>query len=143
MRAFAQAWPEQEFVQEVLAQLPWYHQIALLYKFSNATERRWYARKAIEHGWSPKILVMQIETQLIQQQGNALSNFAMRLPPAQSELAQATVKDLYIFNFLGLTNHVRERDIESGLMQHVTRFLPPDSCLNLEHDLLLSADSTG
>ncbi len=33
MRAFAEAWPEQEFVvQEVLAQLPWYHQLALLDK---------------------------------------------------------------------------------------------------------------
>lgn len=64
MRAFAQAWADQEFVQEVLAQLPWYHQIVLLDKLSNATERRWYARKAIEHGWSRNALVMQIDTHL-------------------------------------------------------------------------------
>lgn len=29
MRAFAEAWPDTSIVQEVLAQLPWYHQLAL------------------------------------------------------------------------------------------------------------------
>lgn len=32
MRAFAEAWPDSEFVQGLLAQLPWYHQLALLDK---------------------------------------------------------------------------------------------------------------
>ena len=35
MRAFAEAWPDTEFVQAVLAQLPWYHQLALLDKLSS------------------------------------------------------------------------------------------------------------
>lgn len=52
MRSFAEAWPDGEFVQAVLAQLPWYHQIALLDKLNHSDERRWYAAKAIEHGWS-------------------------------------------------------------------------------------------
>lgn len=123
MRAFAQAWPEQDFVQAVLAQLPWYHQIALLDKLDNATERRWYARKAIEHGWSRNVLVMHIETQLLHRQGGAQTNFAARLPSPQSDLAQATLKDPYIFDFLGLTEEAQERDIENGLIAHVTKFL--------------------
>jgi len=60
MRAFAQARPDEGFVQAVLAQLPWYHQIALLDKLDSVMERRWYARKAIEHGWSRNVLAMQI-----------------------------------------------------------------------------------
>ena len=51
MRAFAQAWPDAEFVQAVLAQLPWYHQIALLDKLKTTEERIWYAQKAIENNW--------------------------------------------------------------------------------------------
>ncbi len=55
MRAFAEAWPESEFVQGVLAQLPWYHQLALLDKLRSGDERRWYAAKAIEHNWSRNV----------------------------------------------------------------------------------------
>ena len=40
MRAFAEAWPDAEFVQGVLAQLPWYHQLALLDKLNTPLVRR-------------------------------------------------------------------------------------------------------
>jgi predicted nuclease of restriction endonuclease-like (RecB) superfamily len=43
MRAFAQAWPNEAIVQEVLAQLPWYYQLALLDKLPGPETRRWYA----------------------------------------------------------------------------------------------------
>ncbi len=75
MRAFAEAWSDSEFVQAVLAQLPWYHQIALLDKLKTEEDRRWYAQKAITHNWSRNVLVMQIETRLLQRQGNAVTNF--------------------------------------------------------------------
>lgn len=63
MRAFAEAWPDAEFVQVVLAQLPWYHQIVLLDKLKTEDARHWYVAKSIEHNWSRNVLVMQIETQ--------------------------------------------------------------------------------
>ena len=66
MRAFAEAWPDAEFVQEVLAQLPWYHQLALLDKLPGPETRRWYAAEAIEHNWSRNVLVMQIEARLLE-----------------------------------------------------------------------------
>ena len=80
MRAFAEAWPDAEFVQEVLAQLPWYHQLALLDKLADAEARRWYAAKSIEHNWSRNILVMQIETRLLKRSGTAVTNFEACLP---------------------------------------------------------------
>jgi predicted nuclease of restriction endonuclease-like (RecB) superfamily len=52
MRAFAEAWPEAEFVQQAVAQLPWGHNLVLLDRVSAAETRRWYAAKAIEHNWS-------------------------------------------------------------------------------------------
>ncbi|HEY6530042.1 MAG TPA: DUF1016 N-terminal domain-containing protein [Cellvibrionaceae bacterium] len=66
MRAFAQAWPDAEFVQAVLAQLPWYHQLALLDKLPSQEARRWYAAKAIENNWSRDLLFMQSDNRVKQ-----------------------------------------------------------------------------
>lgn len=123
MRAFAEAWPDAEFVQEVLAQLPWYHQLALLDKLPGQETRRWYAAKAIEHNWSRNVLVMQIETRLLERTGKAVSNFAASLPRPQSDLARESLKDPYRFDFLGLTDEAQEREIEHALVKHVTEFL--------------------
>jgi len=123
MRAFAKAWADLEFVQEVLAQLPWYHQITLLDKLKTEKERRWYVAKSIEHGWSRNIMVMQIETQAMQRSGKAVSNFEQRLAKPFSDLAKESLKDPYCFDFLGLTNEAQERDIENALVQHISRFL--------------------
>lgn len=119
MRAFAQAWPDAEFVQGVLAQLPWYHQLALLDKLSSDEERRWYAAKAIEHNWSRNVLAIQIELNARSRSGQAVTNFEQRLPKPDSDLA----RDPYRFDFLGLTEEAQEREIEDALVKHVTRFL--------------------
>jgi len=123
MRAFAEAWPDAEFVQGVLAQLPWYHQLALLDKLPGPESRRWYAAKAIEHNWSRNILVMQIETRLLERSGTAVTNFEASLPKVQSDLARESLKDPYRFDFLGLTDEAQEREIENALVKHVTEFL--------------------
>jgi predicted nuclease of restriction endonuclease-like (RecB) superfamily len=88
MRAFAEAWPDAAIEQEVLAELPWYHQLALLDKLKTREDREWYAARALEHGWSRNILAVQIESHLHQRQGAAQSNFDRRLPPHQSGLAR-------------------------------------------------------
>lgn len=123
MRSFAEAWPDAEFVQAVLAQLPWYHHLALLDKLRTVDERRWYAAKAIENSWSRNVLVMQIETNLRGRSGQAVTNFEQRLPKAQSDLARESLKDPYRFDFLGLGDDAQEREVEGALVQHVTRFL--------------------
>jgi len=123
MRAFAQAWPDPDFVQGVLAQLPWYHQITLLDKLRSEEQRRWYAAQAIEHNWSRNVLVLQIETRLLERSGQAITNFADRLPAPMSDLARESLKDPYRLDFLGLGEEAQERAIEDALVQHITRFL--------------------
>jgi predicted nuclease of restriction endonuclease-like (RecB) superfamily len=123
MRAFAAAWPEREFVQAVLGQLPWYHQIALLEKVSAPEQRRWYARAAIEHGWSRNVLVHQIDTRLIDRAGAAVTNFASALPSPRSDLAQQLTRDPHIFDFLGLGQRFDERELEDALVSRMQRFL--------------------
>ena len=123
MRAFAEAWPNEQFVQEVLAQITWYHNIALIEKLDLPPDRIWYARKAIENGWSRNILVHQIDTRLHQRIGSAQSNFERTLPAPQSELAQQLLKDPYMFDFLSLGEEAHERDLERALIEHLRAFL--------------------
>lgn len=123
MRAFAEAWPDESFVQAVLAQLPWYHHLALLDKLPGLEARKWYVAKAIEHNWSRNVLVMQIESRLLERSGQAVTNFSVTLPAAQSDLARESIKDPYRFDFLGLADEAQEREIEGALVRHVTEFL--------------------
>ena len=124
MRAFHLAYPDEAlFVTQPVSQIPWGHNIALLQKLKDQTERLWYAAHTMEHGWSRAILVHQIETGLYRRSGQALTNFTRTLPPPQSDLAQQILKDPYNFDFLTLGKDARERDLERGLLDHLRQFL--------------------
>jgi predicted nuclease of restriction endonuclease-like (RecB) superfamily len=123
MRAFAEAYPDQEFVQQVVAQLPWGHQVRILDTVKDAKQREWYIRQAVQSGWSRNVLVHQIEGELYDRQGHALTNFDRTLPSPHSELAQQLIKDPYNFDFLTFGPEVLERDLERSLIQHVRDFI--------------------
>ena len=110
-------------MQAPLAQLPWYHQIALVEKLHDNETRLWYARAAVAEGWSRNVLVHQIDTRLHERSGRAITNFAATLPPADSDLAQQATKDPYVFDFLAMTDRRTERELETQLVTHVQKFL--------------------
>lgn len=122
MRNFAEAWPDRAIVQQVAALLPWGHTMALLDAVKEPAEREWYARQAVEQGWSRGVLVHQIGSGLYARQGRAVTNFSRTLPTPQSDLAQQLVKDPYSFEFLSLGPEMRERDLERGLVEQLGRF---------------------
>ncbi|MBU4304539.1 MAG: DUF1016 family protein [Candidatus Omnitrophica bacterium] len=123
MRSFAAAWPNQQFVQETLAQITWYHNIALLEKVADPQTRLWYAKMSRENGWSRNILAIQIETSAHKRHGKAITNFVLTLPPADSDMAAQVFKDPYLFDFLGTADPRREREVEQALVNHVQHFL--------------------
>ena len=123
MRAFAEAYPDREFVQQVVAQISWSHLIRLLDKVNDQTEREWYVHETIEHGWSRRVLVHQIESGLYHRQGRALSNFERTLPAPRSDLARELLKDPYAFDFLTLSKDAQERELERGLIDHLRDLL--------------------
>jgi len=123
MRSFAQVYPDLRLVQEVLAQVTWYHNITLVEKVKDPDERLWYIQQTIEHGWSRAVLVHQIESDLFERQGKTLTNFERALPAPQSDLARELVKDPYNLDFLGLTEDVSERELEHSLLDHLKEFL--------------------
>ncbi len=124
MQAFHTAYPDEAaFVTQPVSQIPWGHNIVLLQKLKDSDQRLWYAAQTIEHGWSRSILEMQIESRLHERQGQAQTNFARTLPPLQSDMAQALLKDPYNFDFLMLSDKAHERDVESGLLEQIRKFL--------------------
>ena len=123
MRKFAAEYKDFEFVQEVLAQLSWYHNITLIDKVLDRKEREFYIQKAIQNGWSRNIMVIQVETNLYKRQGGAATNFDVRLSNSQSDLAKELIKDPYIFDFLSIGESAHEREIEKGLITHIEKFL--------------------
>lgn len=109
----------QQAVAQLLA-IPWGHNLAIIAKCKLHDEARFYVQATLQHGWSRSVLVHQIESDLWQREGRALSNFEQTLPTAQSELAAQVLKDPYVFDFLSLTPEHSERELESNLITHIT-----------------------
>ncbi len=123
MRKFAEAWPDRAIVQRTVAQLPWRSNLTLIEKIAEQNLRLWYAQHTAENGWSREILELQIASGLYQRQGKSVNNFALSLPPADSDMAAQVFKDPYLFDFIGTADPRREREVEQALVDHVQKFL--------------------
>ena len=123
MKRFAQEYSFEAIGQQAIDQLPWGHNITLMYEVSDKKEREFYIKKAKEYGWSRNVLSMQIETNLYQREGKAVTNFDTKLPASHSDLAKATLRNPYLFDFLSLGNDAHEREVEKGLVAHIEKFL--------------------
>ena len=116
---------EEIFKQSAIVRTNWASHVILLNTKLPLGERYWYITQAVANGWSSNVLQMQIETNLFARQIEAkkVNNFAVRLPNPQSDLANYLMKDPYIFDMMGQTEAMNERDIERQLVQHITKYL--------------------
>jgi len=103
--------------------VPWAHHVILIEKVKDPSVRRWYMGQTLVNGWSRNVLALQIDAQAHARRGKAVSNFAVILPSPQSDLAQQTLKDPYIFDFLTLSEPFHERELETQLVRHLETFL--------------------
>ncbi len=107
----------------VLMEIPWGHNIALIFQLTDPVQRLWYARQTIENGWSRSMLEHWIDSGLYTRQGKSINNFKRTLPAPQSDLAQQLIKDPYKFDFFTLATDAAERELEQGLLAHIRKFL--------------------
>ena len=112
-----------ELVQQLVGQLPWSHNILIFTKLNSLPEAKFYIEQTIENNWSRDTLASQIKTDLYKRKGKAITNFKNTLPAPLSELAEQTLKDPYVFDFMAMTAPYKERDIENQLVKHITTFL--------------------
>lgn len=110
-------------VQQLAAQIPWFHHVILMEKVKDLRARLWYVQQTITHGWSRSILALQIKSAAHTRASKAVHNFHATLPPPQSDLAEQVLKDPYIFDFLTLAEPFRERELELALLAQVQKFL--------------------
>lgn len=108
---------------DLVVSIPWGHHSELIARVKDIPTRRWYMESIIEHGWSRNVLVMQIESAAHERHGKVTSNFSRRLPSPDSDLVQQTLKDPYLFDFLTLEAGFHERELETGLIAHLEKFL--------------------
>jgi predicted nuclease of restriction endonuclease-like (RecB) superfamily len=126
MKAFYMAYaivPQAVGQFEVIYSIPWGHNVVIFEQVKISEQRLWYAQMAIKEGWSRNALTDAIKKNLYKRHGKATTNFQTQLPSPQSILAQETVKDPYLFDFLELGPDHQERHLEEGLLRHVERFL--------------------
>lgn len=123
MKLFAEAFPCVSIAKQPVSQLPWGQIIRLIQMVKDPAARDFYIREAIAHGWSRNILEIQIQHQLHLRAGNAQNNFALTMPPADSDMAAQIFKDPYLFDFLGTADPRREAEVEQALVDHIQKFL--------------------
>ncbi|MDO9538369.1 MAG: PDDEXK nuclease domain-containing protein [Thermoplasmata archaeon] len=116
---------EYGIMPEILASIPWGHNLVLVEKVKDADKRLWYVHQTAINGWSRNVLVHQIETGLYERQADSvkITNFSDTLPSPQSELMEQAIKDPYIFDFISLRDDARERDLERALLDRIRNFL--------------------
>ncbi|MDR0828735.1 MAG: PDDEXK nuclease domain-containing protein [Prevotellaceae bacterium] len=123
----AQPVPQFEIWEQLVSKLslvPWGHHILIMQKIKDLDQALFYVHKTIENNWSRAVLEYQIETNLYGRQGKAITNFALTLPEPQGDLANAILKESYNFDFLQLSDKVKETELEKALVQHISHFLP-------------------
>lgn len=112
-----------DIITNFVAHIPWRHIVEIINKSKSFKESLFYIQKTKENNWSRDVLSLQIKSNLFQRQGNAITNFSNTLPEPFSDLAQQTLKDPYVFDFLQLSEDYKERDIENQLVNHIKKFL--------------------
>lgn len=110
-------------LQQLVAKIPWGHNILLMEKVKDLPTRLWYMQQTIAQGWSRDTLGQMVKSAAHKRQGEAVTNFGQRLPLPQSDLALQLLKDPYIFDFLTLEEPFHERELETGLVRHLEKFL--------------------
>ena len=110
-------------VERKIKSIPWGHNQRIMYKCKDVEEALFYVNKTIENGWSRTILEHQIDGDVYKRAGSAITNFDMKLPATQSELAKQTIKDPYNFDFLTIRDKYDERELEDALVNQITSFL--------------------
>jgi predicted nuclease of restriction endonuclease-like (RecB) superfamily len=110
-------------LKSLVFNIPWGHIIVIITKIKNPATALFYFSQTIENGWSRDVLALQIKSKVHERQGKSVTNFSYTLPAPMSDLAQQTLKDPYVFDFMTITKPFHEKDIENQLINHITKFM--------------------
>ena len=118
-----QAVSQMDMIEKMVKSIPWGHNQRIAYKCKSIPEALFYVQKTMDNGWSRNVLEHQIDSGLYGRQGKAITNFQLKLPEPQSDLAEQTLKNPYNFDFLTLREEYDEKELEDALVNQITQFL--------------------
>lgn len=114
-----------EKLQRSVALLPWSHNLLIMSKIEALEEARFYVEQVIENGWSRDVLLNFIKadtyrhTKILPKQ----HNFNETLPEHLQEQADEILKSTYSLEFLGLSQPIKERELEKKIVEKIKHFL--------------------
>lgn len=108
---------------KVFGIVPWKHHIYIVSKSNSLEEALFYINKVAREGWSRAFLEHQIDSNLFETQGSAITNFNITLPVSQCEVAKELLKNEYDLSFITVEEVKKEKDLENALANNITRFL--------------------
>ena len=103
--------------------VPWGHHILIMQRCKDLDKALFYIQQTVENNWSRSVLEWQMDSNLYDRYGKAISNFGNRLPAPQSDLAQQITKDPYVIDIMGIRQDMKEREIEQHLDSHISQYL--------------------
>ena len=119
MKLFYEEYKDDEIWQQLVAKLPWGHNLLLIEKIKDKSVREIYVKGTIENGWSRNVLLTQIKTNYHLRIGNSSNNFNNTLPNYESDLVNNMVKDPYIFDFITLKDNYKEKELEQFMISRI------------------------
>lgn len=123
MKLFYNEYKEDEKWPQLVANLPWGHNILLMEKIKDKDIREVYIKATIENGWSRNILDFQISSNYHKRIGNSVNNFKNSVSKDNSDLINNTLKDPYIFDFISLNNDYKEQELENKMIERIKNVL--------------------
>ena len=123
MKYFYNEYKDDEKWQQLVANLPWGHNILLMEKIKDRNIRKIYANAIIDNGWSRNILDFQINSNYHKRIGTSVNNFKTSISNIDSDLINNTLKDPYIFDFISLNDNYRELDLENKMIEKIKNVL--------------------
>lgn len=114
-----------EFLQQLVAEIPWGHHRFILDKVADPTIRLYYLRATAQFGWSRNVLLNQIKAGAYERAvtEKKTHNFPLALPEYFAEQADEMMKSIYNLEFLGIRREVKERVIEERLVSRLQQFI--------------------
>ena len=119
MKLFYEEYRDDENLQQLVANLPWGHNLLLMEKFKDKKIRKLYAQATVENGWSRNVLSFQIDGQYHLRVGKSANNFNNTLPNPNSDLVNNVIKDPYIFDFITLKDGYKEKELETAMINKI------------------------
>lgn len=116
MKKFYLEYKDDEVVQQLVAQVPWGHNIVLMEKIKDMEIRKIYVEGILKNGWGRSMLFFQIDSGYHMRVGTSNNNFENTLPTLESDLVNSTLKDPYIFDFISLKSDYKEKELENAMI---------------------------